>query len=303
MVNFYFWSELLKLKFLEKSLTDLAEYGFGINLAVRPDLFNRVGTIVKQCNDLDVDLVFWPLLSYNNGYWVNAWNLSLQKRWIQKLMEQYPSVHTYTLDLEAPLNFKGIKGKIKTRKLAEIKHWRKVRQEMNELIDNMHNSGKKIISTNYPTNPSGRRAQGTPRPTNADYYSYMVYTSLFGIFGNDISKDNIVAYTGQKILNTHGPKQGIIDLGLTSGGVLPKFLPVTTKERVVSEVSICKYLGFKRIHIFALDEIRKDIRSWMEELKNTRPKAPPLDENPSKLGLLFRIFRTFLLNESFDIID
>lgn len=296
--KFYFWSELLKPKFVELSLKYLAEHGFGIILAVRPAILEKIESIVKQCNDFSIDINFWPLLSYNQGYWVNAWNLALQKQWIHKLMIRYPSVKTYALDLESPLNFKGITGLIKTKKLAQIRPWQKVRADMEMMIDQMHNKNIRVISTNYPTNPSGRLKKGTPRPRNADYYSYMVYTSLFAIFGNDVSKDNVVAYAGKKILDAHGIEKSIIDLGLTSSGVLPKFLPVTTLERIISEVAICKYLGFKRIHIFALDEIRRNVNDWMEAIKLVHPKKPPFEIDPSNLGVLFRIFRTFLLKET-----
>lgn len=297
-IQFSFWSELLKPKYVEMTLPDLAEYGFGINLAVRPSLIGKIANIVEKCNQLDIDLAFWPLLSYRNGYWVNAWNLGIQKKWIRKLMDKYPSVDKYILDLEAPLNFKGVRGMIKTKKLSEVKPWREVRDDMEDLINEMHNCGKNVISTNYPTNPSRRRNQGTPRPRNADMYSYMVYTSLFAIFGNDISKNNVIGYAGRKIMDAHDEKQAIIDLGLTSGGVLPKFLPVTTRERIISEISICKYLGFKRIQIFALDEIRHDITKWMDDIRNATPEKPPIEKNPKDIGLVFRIFRKFLLSES-----
>lgn len=299
--KFYFWSELLKPKFVELSLKELADHGFGIILAVRPAIIEKVASIVKLCNDYSIDLNFWPLLSYKQGYWVNAWNLALQKQWIRKLMTRYPTVGTYALDLESPLNFKGISGMIKTKKLAKIRPWQQVRDDMESMIDEMHNRNIKVISTNYPTNPSGRLEKGTPRPRNADFYSYMVYTSLFAIFGNDISKDNVVAYAGRKILDAHGMDKSIIDLGLTSSGVLPKFLPVTTLKRITSEIAICKYLGFTRIHIFALDEIRKDVVDWMEEIKAVAPKKPPFEMDPANLGLLFRIFRMFLLNESLNL--
>lgn len=296
--TFYFWSELLKPRFVELSLKNLADHGFGIILAVRPNILDKILSIVKLCNDYSIDLNFWPLLSYNQGYWVNAWNLALQKQWIHKLMTQYPSVKTYAIDLESPLNFKGISGIIKTKKLAQIRPWQRVRSDMELMIDQMHNLNVKVISTNYPTNPSGRLKKGTPRPRNADFYSYMVYTSLFAIFGNDVSKDNVVAYAGKKILDAHGIEKSIIDLGLTSSGVLPKFLPVTTLERIISEVAICKYLCFKRIHIFALDEIRRNVNDWMEAIKLVHPKKPPFEIDPSNLGVLFRIFRTFLLKET-----
>lgn len=300
-IEFSFWSELLKPKYVMMALDDLAEYNFGINLAVRPSILDKIVPIAEKCNDYGIDLSLWPLLSYKNGYWVNAWNLALQRKWINKLMETLPSVEKYLLDLEAPLNFKGIKGRIKTRKLAEIRPWRQVRDDMEQMVSKMQNNGKKVISTNYPTNPSGRRKQGTPRPRNADMYSYMVYTSLFALFGNNISKDNVVAYAGKKILDAHGRDKGLIDLGLTSSGVLPKFLPVTTKERILSEVAICKHLGFQRVHIFALDEIRNDVKKWMEEIRDVKSKKPPFSMDPSNLGILFRIFRTFLLSESLEL--
>jgi hypothetical protein len=179
-----------------------------------------------------------------------------------------------------------------------------MRNELEHFIDEMHQMGKIVISTNYPTNPSGRLKKGTPRPRNADLYSYMVYTSLFGLFGNDTSKDNIVAYAGRRILDAHGLDKGCIDLGLTSKGVLPKFLPVTTLERVISEVAVCKYLEFKRIHIFALDEIRLDVKQWMQEIQSIPAKAPPMEifiQGKDQQGIIYRFFKKFLLNETYDL--
>ena len=105
--SYHFWSELLKYNYLKKSIKDLADKKFGINLAVRPALYEKVGEIVKECNEYDVDLVFWPLLSFKQGYWVNSWNFKLQIQWIQKLMDKYSSVDKYTLDLESPINFES----------------------------------------------------------------------------------------------------------------------------------------------------------------------------------------------------
>jgi hypothetical protein len=297
-ISYHFWSELLKPKYLQKSLKYLADYGFGLNLAIRPAIIEKLSKVVNECMDYGIDLVLWPLLSFKDGYWVNSWNFELQKKWINKLLNRYPAVNTYTLDLEPPINFRGIHGLIKSRKLSQIRPWRRVREDMENLIDSMHEKKKKVISTNYPINPSNRRKAGTPRPRNADFYSYMVYSSIFGLFGNSISKDNIVAYTGRKILDEHSSNIGIIDVGATSKGVLSSFFPLSSLERIISEIAICKYLGLTKINIFALDYIRQDVVRWMEEIIAVKPKVPPFND-PTKQGIIFKIFRKFLLNETF----
>ena len=63
------------------------------------------------------------------------------------------------------------------------------KQKLEELVDLIHDYGKKVVSTSYGGIPLGMN----PRPSNADYYSYMVYTSFIKKVANKETRENIIS--------------------------------------------------------------------------------------------------------------
>lgn len=291
----YFWSELLKIDSILPTIPKLGSYKIGLNLAVTPQRlkYGYVDKVVKECEKNSVELNFWPLLSKKQGYWVNAWNLNVQAKWIDYLLNNFPTVSAYLLDLEKPINFKGIKGMIMTGKLKKLIPESKVKEKLVKIVDNIHDHNKKAISTSYGGIPLGIQ----PRPSNADYYSYMVYLSFILRISDIPTRRAIIFYIANKIRKEHRQEKAAIDLGVTYAGVISagliNALGVLCVNEIVRQMEICLYAGLKRIQIFALDNLTKDIDSNLERITSAKPTKPP-QITGEKTGFMLKVYRKVL---------
>lgn len=297
----YFWSELLKFEFLKPVIPKLGSYDIGLNLAITPKKLTKVQDIVKDCEKNNVELNLWPLLSIKQGYWVNAYNINVQSKWIDYLLKNFPTIEAYLLDLEKPKNFKGIKGRIMIGKLKEIVPSEMVKEKLNGIVDNIHDHGKKVVSTSYTGFPLGMG----PRPSNADFYSYMVYTSFLKRLSDDITREAIVFYSANKIRKEHGRDKAVIDLGVTYAGVisggLMNILGLLDIEEIAKQIEICLFARLKRIQIFALDNLTKNIDSVLELLANLEPRKPPQFYPEKKLGFMLKAYRKVMFPRERDL--
>lgn len=292
----YFWSELLPFVKLLPIISKLSPYEFGINLAITPQKYKKVEAIVKECEKHKVELNFWPLVSLEQGYWINRWNINIQNKWFKILLDTYPSINSYLLDLERPINFRGMKGKIMNAQLEKIVPDEVVRQKLENLVDLIHDHGKRVVSTAYGGIPLGMN----PRPSNADYYSYMVYTSFIKRVADKDTRENIIFYCANKIRKEHGSEKAAIDLGITYYGIISKkltdFLGYLGLKELASQIGICKFARLQRIHIFSIDNMINDIDRWLKAIGDAEPKKPPLFFSEKK-GFMYRAYRKFLFNK------
>ena len=296
----YFWSELLPFEKLLPVIPKLGNYTFGLNLAINPNKYRMVNPLVKECEKQNVELNFWPLLSQKQGYWINRWNINVQNKWFKFLLENFPTINSYLLDLENPINFKGMKGRIMNSKLEKIVPDDEAKQKLEELVDLIHDYGKKVVSTSYGGIPLGMN----PRPSNADYYSYMVYTSFIKKVANRKTREDIIFYCADKIRREHGIDKAAIDLGITYCGIISKkltdFLGYLGIKELMSQIGLCKFAKLKRIHIFSIDNMVKDIEKWLEAINNAPEKKPPLFFTDKK-GFMYRAYKKVLFNKDLSI--
>ncbi len=271
MFKIYLWSEFLKFEYLIPIIPKLGSYNIGLNLAITPKKLSRVNDVVKECEKNDVELNFWPLLSRSQGYWVNAWNIDVHNKWITFLLKNYPTVSGYLLDLEDPIEWiYTVKGIVKIKKLNKLIPEERVIEKMNSIVDKIHDYNKLAVSTSYGGFSFGAQA----RPSNADIYSYMVYTSLINIFTNLDTRLNIIHYASDKIRREHGQQKGAIDLGITYAGavkikLVEKYMTVGVDE-LLEQIEICLFSKIKRIHLFAIDNITKNIDDTLERISNLK---------------------------------
>jgi len=231
---------------------------------------------------------------------VNAWNLNVQAKWIDHLLENFPTVSSYLLDLEKPINFKGIKGMIMTGKLKKIIPESKIKEKLNNIVEKIHDHGKKAVSTSYGGIPLGLQ----PRPINADVYSYMVYLSFILRISDIPTRRAIIFYVANKIRKEHGQEKGAIDLGATYAGVISagliNALGVLTLNEIIRQIEICLYARLNRIQIFALDNLTKDIDSTLEKLTSVKPTKPP-QITGEKTGFMLKAYRKVLFPRDRDL--
>ncbi len=243
----------------------------------------------------DVELNFWPLIGINQGYWINKWNIIVFEKWITYLLQNFPNASAYLLDLENPINFTGIKGIILKRKLNRFISDEDIRYKLEALVDKIHDFGKKVISTTYGGIPLGLN----PRPSNADFYSYMVYTSFIKRISSEETRQNIIYYCANKIKNEHGLQKAAIDLGITTYGIylrsLSNILGYLDLNEILNQIAICKYLKLSRVHIFSFDNMTLEVDKWLENISNIRAKPPPLSTS-MKLGLMYYFYERLLFN-------
>ncbi len=299
--NLFFWSEFLNLDTLKLIIPKLGSYQVGLNLAITPRRLPRINPIVKLCEENNVILNFWPLLSKKQGYWVNSWNIDVQAKWINYLLSNFPTISAYLLDLEKPINFRGMKGRIMLSKLKKIMPEGKVKEKLNSIVDNIHDHNKLVVSTSYGGIPLGLQ----PRPSNADYYSYMVYLSLILRFSDIYTREDIIFYCANKIRKEHGHDKGAIDLGLTSAGVLGEgfmnFLGLLDLNELSRQIEICLFARLKRIQIFALDNFTNNIDEVMECITHLKPRRPPLFFPEKKSGFMLKVYKKVLFPRDRDL--
>ena len=248
----YFWSELIRPNLLKPFLEKLGTYKYGLNLAITPKRLEKIDSFIKICEKNDIELNFWPLISKRQGYWINRWNVNVHKKWIHYLLETYPTVSAYLLDLENPINFTGIKGIVANHKLNKTISNEDIKMKLEAIVDDIHDHGKKAISTAYGGLPLGLN----PRPSNADFYSYMVYTSFIKKLSSKETRQDIIYYCAKKINEEHGNEKAAIDLGLTTYGIYLRWLSnifgYLDLSELLDQIAICLYIKLKRIHIFSL---------------------------------------------------
>ncbi|MFX0039959.1 MAG: hypothetical protein ACFFCY_17910 [Promethearchaeota archaeon] len=292
-LKIYFWSELLRPKLLIPFLEKIGNYNFGLNLAITPNRLKELNHFIKICVKNDVELNFWPLISIKQGYWINKWNIKVFEKWIAYLLENFPNTSAYLLDLENPINFTGVTGIILKRKLNTLISNEDIRFKLEALVDKIHDFGKKVISTTYGGIPLGL----SPRPSNADFYSYMVYSSFIKRISSEETRQNIIYYCANKIRIEHGLQKAAIDLGITTYGIyqrsLSNILGYLDLNEILNQIAICKYLKLSRIHIFSFDNMTIEVDKWLENISNVRPKPPP-SSHSMKLGLMYYIYEKLL---------
>ena len=221
-------------------------------------------------------------------------------KWIDRLLDKFPTVSSYLLDLEKPINFKGIKGMIMTGKLKKMIPESRVKDKLNSIVDSIHDHGKKVVSTSYGGYPLGLQ----PRPNNADYYSYMAYLSFYLRFSDIPTRRAIIFYVANKIRKEHGQDKAAIDLGVTYAGVISAGLinafGVLSINEIIREMEICLYAKLKRIQIFALDNLTKDIDSTLERITSAKPTKPP-QITGEKTGFMLKAYRKVLFPRDRDL--
>jgi hypothetical protein len=280
----------------------LGSYKVGLNLAITPRKLTKIGSVVKECEKNDVELNFWPLLSKSQGYWVNVWNLNVQAKWINYLLNNFPTISSYLLDLEKPMNYRGLKGNIAMSKLKKIIPNSKVKEKLNSIVDNIHDFNKKAVSTSYGGLPLGLQ----PRPSNADYYSYMVYLSFILRFSDINTREDILFYCANKIRKDHGREKGAIDLGVTYSGVITegiwsKIIKFLDLNELARQIEICLFARMKRIQIFALDNLTEKIDKVLERLTSLKPRKPPIFFPEKKSGFMLKAYRKVLFPRDRDL--
>ena len=294
-LSIYFWSELLPFENLIPVIPKLGSYEMGLNLAITPQKAKKVRSVVKECEKYNVELNFWPLLPKEKGYWINRWNIQIQPQWFRFLLENFPSVSSYLLDLERPINFTGLKGNIMNKKLRQLLPDDQVRTQLEDLVALIHDYGKTVVSTSYGGIPLGIN----PRPSTADWYSYMVYTSFVKRLANAETQENIIFYCAHKIREEHGQEKAAIDLGLTYHGIISKdltdFLGYLSLKELTAQIGICKYVRLKRVHIFSIDNLVKNLDSWLEAIAEAPVRKPP-HYVTGKKGFMYRAYKKVLFN-------
>lgn len=295
-VKYCFWSELLHPNLLIPCVQKLGSYDIGLNLAITPKRLAQTKELTKICKKEGIELNIWPLLSKRQGYWVNKWNINVQTKWFARLLNEFPTAYAFILDLEKPINFQGIKGFTLKMKLNNLVSDTVAKEKLEKLVDLLHDHGKKVISTAYGGIPLGM----SPRPSNADIYSYMVYASFVKRVSNADTRQNIAYHCADKIKREHGFEKGAIDLGLTAYGVISKgltdFLGYLDLNEIVAQIRVCLYANLKRIHIFSIDAIPKILDPWLEKISTAKPQKPPLFFTEKK-GFMYRAYKKVLFSK------
>ena len=76
------------------------------------------------------------------------------------------------------------------------------------------------------------------------------------------------------------------------------FLDVEELER---QIEICLFARLKRIHIFALDNLAKNIGEILERITDLKPRKPPLFYPEKKSGFMLKAYRKVLFPRDRDL--
>jgi len=237
----------------------MAAYNIGIIQAIDVDRMDDFQALYNECVKHDVPVSLWPLLSEAQGYWINANNITVAKRFIGKLLDKYPKCKFVALDFELTKELHGIKKYVAGRQSVLPGYKDFYQSQLDDLVEMVHEKGLKLLNTTYPQMPDFYENLGLLTPTNADFYSCMVYTSYFQSFFGEklISNLECVACTYYQALiykEKYG-KKAALDLGRISHGVIrsPLFT-LHSLEHIRKEISVALKAGVFNLQIFALDD-------------------------------------------------
>ena len=81
------WSEFVSYKHVAPLIREMKNYNMGIIQSIDAERLDDFKLIYDSCQEYNVPLSIWPLLSEEKGYWINAGNIPDTKDLIERIIK------------------------------------------------------------------------------------------------------------------------------------------------------------------------------------------------------------------------
>jgi hypothetical protein len=300
-----FWAEFISPpEIVEKALPLLKEFSAGVSVSVpEGSLTDENAEAFRDIKSAGVELTFWPLLEREKGYFPNEANVPAYTEMVRDLVgwadgnRFLPDM--IAVDLELPLEqislFLGARpgGEAKSafetlRQNLNPRRYREAEAGLIELNSWIRSRGVKTLAAVLPWVAVELFGEGETvqdmmeTPVGGiewDLISPMLYVSMFeGMTGGRISAfdaNSLVYETSVRLRNKYG-RRAAVSLGVTGTGVLGNEPTFETVEELMVGVEASLAAGVRDISIYNLEGVisRENPRSWLEALRDARPRIP-----------------------------
>lgn len=248
----------MKISFLEEYPTDenlskLKLIPFKINLYVASESARNFSDIKKKINreykNVE-EVVYWPILKVNEGYWMSAFSkYSALKRVIKEINsnKEYFSV---LWDAELPLLYKKLY-------VSGFFNFFRNRSLIKKILKNP-NKNHPIIVAVFPKSGISKFLHYLAMASfYSGKFSYMdmIYTSLLTNINKREFLKQVIEGSRSKFKNY------IVSLGLIAGGVEGNTVRLISKENLSKELQLVEKLRIKEVVIYRLAGINEDYLS------------------------------------------
>ncbi len=244
----------MRISFLEEYPTDdnlskLKLLSFETNLYLASEsvaqFFQLKQKIKKQYKNVN-EIIYWPILKVNEGYWMSAFSKDKALKRVIKEINSSGQEFSVLWDAELPLLNKKLY-------FAEILNFLKNRSTINNFLENF-NQKPPIIVAAFPKEGINKLlhylACAAFYKGNFSYVD-MIYTSLL----KDINKKEFLNETVKKSKGRF--TNYIVSLGLIAGGV-EGASPLISKEDLLNELQFVRSQGIKEVVIYRLGGLNKE---------------------------------------------
>ncbi|MHB8876043.1 MAG: hypothetical protein ACYC8T_20325 [Myxococcaceae bacterium] len=318
------WSEYLQPEQVREQLPAIARYGLDLNLAVARGRWSNEDTvaIVREADRHGVRVRFWPLVTFDEGYWACESNVEVVREHLRALMdliekENLP-VDTFELDLEP--HYRRVE-RLKELLAAgggavEVLDFFKAgvdpvafaaaRREYRALVQELHRRGfqvnmstlAQVLDDFSDSDSTIQDALDVPvTGLEWDQLSFQIYrSSLQGDYGlmlpegARLTPDIVYDYaiTAKQAFGD----RAALDLGLIrSEG--SGFAGYTDPAELRADVAAALAAGVpaSQLQLFALDGLREmpDGDAWAAGLPQAEPVKPPADPGTRALRSWFQV--------------
>jgi hypothetical protein len=293
--NFGAWSEWTSYNDLSKKISILKASNTRLHLAIKKDElheenFQKLIVLLKKAESEGVNYWLWPLLSKEEGYWPNQWNIKTYSNYVldllNKLKKHKLKPSGISIDLEPPPEkLEKYLLLIQKFKLFELHSF--ANSSINESLFEKAKKELRIlhlklkqqkITTHIVTTPflldekNSIRLQkvfGIPLDNLAfDYISFMAYRSEFERLVGEMNSRLVYDYSLQA-RKVYGNRAGI-DLGVVGNIEFPhKLEGYSDPNRLWEDISAAKAAGISSIQVYCLDGIQTE--DWIKDVEPIEP--------------------------------
>jgi hypothetical protein len=284
------WSEFVDADSVESRMAQAAELGVNVNLAIKAGEVDILAPGCEAAAAHDVQLMLWPLLSEEDGYWPNQGNASAYRAFVNELLGKVshdcPQLFGVAVDMEPPLQTMDAL----TAPNADIvemvsmlvdgideQAFASGRETMASVCADIQAAGLHCRLTTLPMlvddladgDEGIAKALHIPiRDVGWDSLGFQVYRSLFETYALDedaVFTSGLVASYVADIKGEWGGRAAI-DLGTTGGGMV-EHGGLDSAEQMQADIAAALYGGVDigRISVYSLEGLDDyaDASDWV----------------------------------------
>lgn len=287
---------------IQDTLPSLAELHMSIIVAIQPSQLQSFGlvSLVREANRLNVNVLLWPLLEKEDGYWPNETNVtkfsSQVREILQWLKQENLKANAIVYDMEPAFQYskaletafaQGVSSTLELmRAHLDPNEFSEAKQQYIDSVQEVQNAGLKAECVTFPMvlddlqdNDSDLQ-DALDIPVDDipwDKISFMVYQSTFA--------DSVGSWIGPGLIRSYAAsayskygERAAVALGIVGNASVmneesKRYAdPNILKEDIAAAIAE----NIKQIEIFSLDGMIEtaQLNNWLTALTQISPKQP-----------------------------